>query len=87
MTRQCVAVALGCASVALLLAAAWINLNILTEAYGAGPPYYSLTTNMDKWTNPLPYLISLDIAVLGLTAIIIRFSIRSIRKTRSQSDA
>lgn len=78
---------MGSASVALLLAAAWINFNILTEAYGAGPPYYSRTTNMDKWTNPLPYLIAIDIAVLGLTAIIIRFFIRSIRKTRSHSDA
>ncbi|EDT38101.1 conserved hypothetical protein [Burkholderia ambifaria MEX-5] len=38
-----------------------INLN---EAYGDGPPYYSRTTNMDKWTSPLPFLCVIDGAML-----------------------
>ncbi|WP_175664265.1 hypothetical protein ACN9MG_25260 [Burkholderia ambifaria] len=38
-----------------------INLN---EAYGDGPPYYSRTTNMDKWTSPLPFLGVIDGAML-----------------------
>ena len=87
MTRQGIGVAVGSAGVALLLAAAWINFNILTEAYGEGPPYYSRTTNMDKWTNPLPYLLPLDIVVLGLTALAMRFSLRSIRRPRTHTDA
>ena len=38
-----------------------INLN---EAYGDGPPYYSRTTNMDKWASPLPLLSIVDGAML-----------------------
>lgn len=34
-----------------------VNLN---EAYGNGPPYYARTTNMDKWTDPLPVLAAID---------------------------
>lgn len=87
MTRLGIGVAVGSASAALLLATFWINFNILTEAYGTGPPYYSRTTNMDKWASPLTYLILLDVVVLGLTANAMRFSITSIRKARSHSDA
>lgn len=71
---------MGSVGVALFLVVAWINVNVLTEAYGAGPPYYSLTTNMDKWTNPFPYLIVLDIVFLGIAALAIRFAIRSFRE-------
>src|SRR5690349_23232101 len=51
----------------------WINVS---EAYGGGPPYYSRTTNMDKWTNPLPVLAAVDtltlIAALALIYLIRR---------------
>ncbi|SAK70607.1 hypothetical protein AWB80_03695 [Caballeronia pedi] len=36
------------------------NLFSLNEAYGDGPPYYARTTNMDKWTDPLPILAAVD---------------------------
>ncbi|MDH5547368.1 MAG: hypothetical protein OEZ43_17425 [Gammaproteobacteria bacterium] len=39
----------------------YINAASLFEAYGSGPPYFSRTTNMDKWVNPLPTLAVLDI--------------------------
>jgi hypothetical protein len=45
------------------------NFVALSEAFGDGPPYFSRTTNMDKWTNPLPILLAIDTAVLMLTAL------------------
>lgn len=35
------------------------GLNLI-EAYGSGAPYYSRTTNMDKWSDPLPALYVTD---------------------------
>jgi len=50
-----------CAAVALAVA---INIINLLDAYGSGAPYYSRTTNMDKWLDPLPALAVLDLALL-----------------------
>lgn len=63
-------------TVLLIIIAGLIVFNIfnLIEAYGSGPPYYSRTTNMDKWENPLPTLFSIDavaIAVIALSFIIV----------------
>ena len=47
------------------------DYTILMDAYGSGPPYYGRTTNMDKWTNPWPQLMVINvlgIAVLGFLA-------------------
>lgn len=41
-------------AVLVLAAAAWITRSNLTEAFVAAPPYYSRTTNMDKWEDPVP---------------------------------
>lgn len=58
------------AAMALLVAVLWLNISVLTEAYGAGPPYYGRTTNMDKWSSPWPWLGPLDVAaVLGMLGI------------------
>ena len=52
----------------------WLNYDALSEAYGSGPPYYSRTTNMDKWHNPLPGLLALDgIAILVVAAAVAMF--------------
>jgi hypothetical protein len=48
------------------------NVLGLQEAFGSGPPYYSRTTNMDKWTNPLPMLATVDLAALALVACYLR---------------
>jgi hypothetical protein len=87
VTKPFVGAAVGALGLVLLLAAIWINFEVLTEAYGAGSPYYSRTTNMDKWTSPLPYLIPFDVVVLVLTALALHFSARSIRLHRSHRGA
>ncbi len=50
----------------------YINFLQLNEAFGSGPPYYSRTTNMDKWSNPIPYLIILDLITLGIIYLVWR---------------
>ena len=51
-------------SVGLLVFAAYVTYDNIVGAFGAGPPYYNQTTNMDKWQNPVPYLVGLDLIVL-----------------------
>ena len=65
-------------ALALLGFVAWLNYDALREAYGSGPPYYSRTTNMDKWHNPLPGLLALDgIALLVVAAAVAMFRRRT----------
>lgn len=54
------------AAIALLAVLAWANYAVIAESYGSGPPYYGRTTNMDKWTNPLPGLVAIDLPGLAL---------------------
>ena len=54
----------GLLAILLLGLASWFTLAHLLEAFGSGPPYYGRTTNMDKWQNPVPLLISVDAVVL-----------------------
>lgn len=56
--------------IALSLVAAFNVIN-LNEAFGDGPPYYARTTNMDKWSNPLPLLAVVDAATLAVAALLI----------------
>jgi len=63
--------AVGVVLLAFVVAVAALNVINLNEAYGSGEPYYSRTTNMDKWTDPLPVLATVDgaavlIVVAGL---------------------
>ena len=51
-------------ALALMGFVGWLNYTQLNEAYGSGPPYYGRTVNMDKWSNPLPGLLMID--VIGL---------------------
>lgn len=41
-----------------------INITDIREAFGDGSPYYGRTTNMDKWSNPVPMLAMVDIATV-----------------------
>lgn len=52
-----------------LAIAAWFTSTSLTEAYGAGAPYYSRTTNMDKWESPIPVVIAVDVLALALVLL------------------
>lgn len=50
----------------LAVFAVYINYDNLLGAFGSGPPYYKCTTNMDKWQNPIPYLLALNVVVVVL---------------------
>jgi hypothetical protein len=41
-------------------AAISLNVDVYQELYSAGPPYFGRTENMDKWANPMPWLIPVD---------------------------
>ncbi len=56
----------------IVAAAVWLNYSWLSEAYGSGPPYYGRTTNMDKWSSPLPLLAVADTVVVALLALLLR---------------
>jgi hypothetical protein len=47
--------------IVLFMFVAYMNIDAIVGAYGNGPPYYGRTTNMDKWENPIPTLVVLDI--------------------------
>ena len=68
-----------CASIIVLAMAAWRNYEALVEYYGAGPPYYSRTTNMDKWASPVVGLVLVDGAAIGLAAGLLRLALRRAR--------
>ena len=61
--RQFVAVL---ASVTALVVAVLLSHGIWQEYFGAGPPYYARTTNMDKWTNPWPELALINLVALAI---------------------
>jgi len=53
-------------SILIVIACIYINYINLIEAFGSGPPYYDRTTNMDKWSDPIPFLVALDLAVIAI---------------------
>ncbi|MGF6700336.1 hypothetical protein OKW38_004948 [Paraburkholderia sp. MM5496-R1] len=59
----------GVVLLALDVAVAAFNVINLDEAYGSGEPYYSRTTNMDKWSDPLPVLAVVDGVVVIVIAV------------------
>ncbi|MGF6666045.1 hypothetical protein QF000_007713 [Paraburkholderia atlantica] len=58
----------GMVLLALVVSVAAFNVINLNEAYGSGEPYYSRTTNMDKWTDPLPMLGVVDGIAVAVVA-------------------
>lgn len=60
--------------VALLLLGyvGWLNYDLLREAYGSGPPYFSRTVNMDKWSSPVPGLLIIDVVALLIVAVAVK---------------
>ena len=61
----------------------WLSYDSLREAFGSGPPYYSRTTNMDKWQNPIPGLLMLD----GLALLMSAAAVQLYRRRRSEQQA
>nr|WP_110384885.1 hypothetical protein [Paraburkholderia silvatlantica] len=62
-----------CGAALLIFLGLVITFNVInfSEAYGSGPPYYSRTTNMDKWSSPLPLLTVVD--AVSVLAIVLCF--------------
>lgn len=54
----------------------WQSAAVLLESFGPGPPYYGRTTNMDKWQNPLPLLIPLDLLAAAVVFALVRIARR-----------
>jgi len=61
------------ALLAVAAASVWIIYTNLDEAYGSGPPHYSMTTNMDKWSSPWPLVIGVAIACLAICWLLTRW--------------
>ena len=70
-------------SAGLLFFAAYVTYDNIVGAFGSGPPYYSQTTNMDKWQNPVPYLVGLDLIVLVVVFLLSRWASRLWRANES----
>ncbi|RDU97988.1 hypothetical protein [Trinickia dinghuensis] len=66
--NRSVGIIVGVALLALIALIVAFNVINLNEAFGGGPPYYGRTTNMDKWSNPLPVLAAIDALALLLIA-------------------
>ena len=64
---------------ALLSFLAYVNYDAIVGAFGDGPPYYGRTTNMDKWANPIPTLLGVDLLALGLSWFLLRWALRAVR--------
>jgi len=79
MNRTGIGILLLASAALILLAAVYLNYDAVDEAYGAGPPYYSRSTNMDKWTNPLPVLFFGDVLVLFIVGLLVRVGITKIK--------
>jgi hypothetical protein len=58
----------------MISASLGFNMVVLTEAFGSGPPYYSRTTNMDKWSNPFPWLVPFNAIFVFAALVILRAS-------------
>ena len=58
-------------AVLALTAAAWFTSTNTIEAYGAGPPYYSRTTNVDKWESPVGAIVAVDVVALVVVAVVL----------------
>lgn len=69
--NRSVRIALGVGLLVLVGAIVAFNATNLSEAFGEGPPYYGRTTNLDKWSNPLPVLAGVDaFGVLAIAAYV-----------------
>lgn len=67
-------------SAGLAAFAIFVTYDNVIGALGPGSPYYSQTTNMDKWQNPTPYVIGLDLITLILIFLLSRWSFGVLRK-------
>jgi hypothetical protein len=62
-------------------AVVYVNYLALSEAFGAGAPYYSQTVNMDKWEDPTKFLVVLDFTALIANFFLLKRALRYWRDT------
>lgn len=68
MRKRPLRISIGMALLIAILLTCAFNAISLNAAYGDGPPYYARSTNMAKWTNPLPLPGMVDGAMLVVIA-------------------
>lgn len=69
------------ACIVLVSFVGYINVDSIIWNFGDGPPYYGRTTNMDKWEDPVPTLLAIDISVAVVVFLIGRWAVRSLRSS------
>jgi hypothetical protein len=57
-------------SAVIILALIFFTYMAISEAFGSGPPYYGRSTNMDKWSNPVPILTCVNAFGLVLAGLL-----------------
>ena len=76
MPRHWVSVLMVVTAAAIVIALALVSYQILNETFGSGPPYYGRTTNMDKWTDPVPGLLAIDGIGLAGAGVLVWLALR-----------
>ena len=82
MTRRQIGWLMCMAAIAVTVVLVVASYHALIEAYGPGPPYFGRTTNMDKWSDPLPVLLLVDSIGLFVAGILARFGLRLVRSEK-----
>ena len=77
--KKCAAYLLIVTCVLLVVFVGYINVDSIIGTFGSGAPYYGRTTNMDKWENPIPTLVAIDVVVLALAFVVGKWAFRQIR--------
>lgn len=69
----------GCLLVIVVLSA-YVNYINIIEAFGSGPPYYSRTTNMDKWQNPTIFLVTFNLVSVLIIYFVYQMTVQGKKK-------
>ena len=83
--RQSISYACFALAIAIVGYLAWATFDVVAESYGSGPPYYGRTTNMDKWTSPVPGLLAIDLPGLGIAGGLIYLGLHLRRRSTGAS--
>ena len=79
MNRRLLGGILCAAATGLVATAVMVSYIGFSEAFGSGPPYYGRTTNMDKWTNPVPAILAIDLVCIALAGLLAKLGVRCLR--------
>lgn len=79
MNKRVLSLVCVAATVVVLALAAYVTATNLIEVYGSGPPYYGMTTNMDKWESPVGFLVALNALALLFFVVLGRVAYKNWR--------